>query len=82
MQTSSAKSAMIRARMEPKTKNAAEAILRSLGLNPTEAISMFYRQIVIKRGIPFAVSLEVGDTPENYTKINSDDELKSLLNLK
>ena len=65
-----------------KRKNAAEAILRSLGLNPTDAISMFYHQIVIKRGIPFAVSLEAGDIPENYTKINSDNELKSLLNLK
>jgi len=72
---------MIRARIEPKAKDAAEEILKHLGLNPTEAISMFYYQIILKKGIPFAVSLEAGDTPENYTEINSDDELKSLLNL-
>lgn len=77
-----AKSAMIRARIEPKAKDAAEEILRNLGLNPTEAISMFYYQIILRKGIPFAVSLEAGDIPENYTEINSDDELKSLLNLK
>jgi len=77
----SGKSAMIRARIEPKAKDAAEEILKHLGLNPTEAISMFYYQIILKKGIPFAVSLEAGDTPENYTEINSDDELKSLLNL-
>jgi DNA-damage-inducible protein J len=75
------KSAMIRARIEPKVKDAAEEILKDLGLNPTEAISMFYYQIILKRGIPFSVSLEAGDLPENYTEINSDDALKSLLNL-
>ncbi len=73
---------MIRARIEPKAKNEAEEILKGLGLNPTEAISMFYYQIILKRGIPFSVSLEGEDTPENYTEVNSDDELKSLLNLK
>jgi DNA-damage-inducible protein J len=77
----STKSAMIRARIEPKAKNEAEEILKSLGMNPTEAISMFYYQIILKRGIPFTVSLEAEDLPENYTEINSDDELKSLLNL-
>lgn len=78
----SAKSAMIRARIEPKIKNKAEDILRNLGLNQTEAISMFYYQIILKKGIPFSISLEVGDAPENYTEVNNDDELKSLLNLK
>ena len=73
---------MIRARIEPKAKNQAEEILKSLGLNPTEAISMFYYQIILKKGIPFALDLEAGDIPKNYTKINSDDDLKSLLNLK
>lgn len=73
---------MIRARIEPKTKNKAEEILRNLGLNPTQAISLFYYQIILKKGIPFSVDLEAGDIPENYTKVNSDDELKSLLNLK
>jgi DNA-damage-inducible protein J len=75
------KSAMIRARIEPKAKDQAEEILKNLGLNPTEAISMFYYQIILRKGIPFSVSLEAGDIPENYTKINSDNELKSLLNL-
>lgn len=75
------KSAMIRARIEPQAKNAAEEILKNLGLNPTEAISMFYYQIILKKGIPFSVSLEAGDISENYTEIDSDEELKSLLNL-
>jgi len=76
------KSAMIRARIEPKAKTDAERILRQLGLNPTDAISIFYRQIVIKKGIPFSLDLEGEDTPEYYTQIKSNKDLKSMLKLK
>ncbi|MEO7994255.1 MAG: type II toxin-antitoxin system RelB/DinJ family antitoxin, partial [bacterium] len=35
-----AKSAMIRARIEPELKESAEAVLESLGITPTEAITL------------------------------------------
>ncbi|MFA5842762.1 MAG: type II toxin-antitoxin system RelB/DinJ family antitoxin [Candidatus Gracilibacteria bacterium] len=76
------KSAMIRARIEPKAKNDAECILRHLGLNPTDAISIFYRQIVIKKGIPFSLDLEEEDISGNYIPIKSNKHLKSILKLK
>lgn len=47
------KSAMIRARMEPDLKDRAEAMLEQLGLSATTAITLFYRQIVQRRGLPF-----------------------------
>ena len=47
------KSAMIRARMEPALKSRAEAMLERLGLSPTTAITLFYRQIIQKEGLPF-----------------------------
>lgn len=75
------KTAMIRARMKPELKNEAETILESLGLKPTEAITMFYTQIVLKKGVPFGIDLETEDTPENYTSVSSDDDIKSLLDL-
>lgn len=78
----SGKSAMIRARIEPKAKSAAEEILKNLGLKPTEAISMFYYQIILKKGIPFPLDLEAGDIPQNYTEVSNNNALKSLLNLK
>ncbi len=40
-----AKSAMIRARIEPELKGNVENILRELGLTATEAITLFYNQI-------------------------------------
>lgn len=51
------KSAVIHARIEPETKSLAERILQKLGVSPTEAIRMFYRQIALRRGLPFSVEL-------------------------
>ena len=53
------KSAMIRARIDPKLKKQAEAVLKSLGLNASEAISIFYSQIRYKQGIPFEVKIPI-----------------------
>jgi len=45
----------IRARIEPKLKAEAEGILNSLGMNPSDAIRMFYKQVVLRKGLPFEV---------------------------
>jgi DNA-damage-inducible protein J len=52
-----AKSEMIRARVEPGLKHEAEAVLKKLGITPTEAITMFYRQVRLYRGLPFPVRI-------------------------
>lgn len=52
-----AKSATVRARVEPRLKEAAEQVLGELGLNPTAAITLYYEQIVRRHAIPFEVSL-------------------------
>jgi DNA-damage-inducible protein J len=51
------KSSVIHARIEPRTKMAAERVLTRLGLSPTEAIRIFYTQITLRRGLPFAVDI-------------------------
>jgi DNA-damage-inducible protein J len=52
-----AKTATVRARVEPHLKEEAEEVLEELGLNPTAAITLYYEQIVKRHGIPFEVSL-------------------------
>jgi DNA-damage-inducible protein J len=52
-----AKSEMIRARVEPRLKHDAEAVLDKLGMTPTEAITLFYRQVTLYRGLPFPVRI-------------------------
>jgi addiction module RelB/DinJ family antitoxin len=38
------KTAVVHARIEPQTKQKAEGVLRKLGLTPTEAIRIFYKE--------------------------------------
>lgn len=49
------KSAMVRARVEPQLKERAEAMLDAMGLSATTAITLFYRQIIQRRALPFEV---------------------------
>lgn len=53
---------MIRARVEPALKQRAEAMLEQLGLSPTTAITLFYRQVVQAQGLPFRVRLPNAET--------------------
>ena len=52
-----AKSANLYARIEPEVKKQAENILNELGIPVSGAINMFYKQIIIQRGLPFEVKL-------------------------
>jgi len=51
------KTAMIRARVEPRLKSEVEDILDRLGLTASETIQLLYRQIKLQRGLPFDVRL-------------------------
>ena len=52
-----AKSANLYARIEPDLKEQAETILTALGIPASNAITIFYKQIVLKNGLPFDVKL-------------------------
>ena len=51
------KTGMIRARVHPALKLQAEKVLNRLGLNPSDAVRLFYKQVVIQKGLPFAVRI-------------------------
>ncbi len=69
------KSAMIHARIEPEIKKEAEDILKKLGLNTTQAIELYYRQIILRRGLPFNVEI-----PNSITK-KAIDETRNGINV-
>ena len=52
-----AKSANLYARIEPDVKEQAESILSALGIPASNAINMFYKQIILNRGLPFEVKI-------------------------
>lgn len=55
-----ARSANINVRVEPDIKKQAEDILDKLGVSASAFINMAYRQVIMRRGIPFSVELPVG----------------------
>lgn len=52
-----AKSANVNVRVEPDVKEQAEAILEQLGVSVSSFINMTYRQVILRKGIPFAVTV-------------------------
>jgi DNA-damage-inducible protein J len=83
-----AKSETIRARVEPELKRKAEEVLKALGLNASEAITLFYRQVALRRGLPFEIKLPNETTraamrdaleDKDLTAWSDLDELKSTL---
>lgn len=55
------KSANLYARIEPDVKEKAESILSTLGIPASSAINMFYKQIILQRGLPFEVKIPLPD---------------------
>lgn len=62
------KSANLYARIEPDIKEQAESILSALGIPASNAITMFYKQIILHRGLPFDLKLPE-QRPVNMTNL-------------
>ena len=60
------KTAMVRARVEPELKEHAENIFQRLGLNATQAITMFYKQVELRDGLPFDVVVPTPTTKRTF----------------
>jgi DNA-damage-inducible protein J len=71
------KTAMIRARMEPDLKSEAEQVLAQVGLTPTEAIRLFYRQVSLQGGLPFEVRIPNAETKAAIAEARSGKKLKT-----
>jgi DNA-damage-inducible protein J len=57
-----AKTETIRARVEGTLKAQAEAVLDELGLTASDAIRLFYKQVALRKGLPFDVKIPNGTT--------------------
>lgn len=72
-----AKSANLYVRIEPDVKEQAESILSTLGIPASNAINMFYKQIILNRGLPFDVKIPT-TRPVNVAEM-SETELNAEL---
>lgn len=65
------KVATINTRIEPKLKSEAEHILHKVGLTSAEAVRLFYKQICLQKGLPFAVKIPNAKTQKAIQQANT-----------
>jgi DNA-damage-inducible protein J len=75
------KTAIIHARIESQAKQKAEGVLRKLGLTPTEAIRIFYRQISLRGGLPFPVMIPNEITDATLKKSRRGEDIQKFESL-
>ena len=71
-------------RIDEATKAQAVELLEGLGLNLSDAINMFLKQVILRNGIPFEVKYpelkpEVIDAMEEAKRISRDPNTKKYL---
>jgi len=76
--------ATVHARLDPETKMKSEAILKQIGMSPTEAVRLLYRQIALRGEFPLelrvpnALTASVLDKSDKNEEIESFDSLEDL----
>jgi DNA-damage-inducible protein J len=51
------KTATVRARIQPGLKEHAKTVFRRLGMNASQAVTLFYKQVELCDGLPFDVAI-------------------------
>jgi DNA-damage-inducible protein J len=85
-----AANAVVRARIDEKTKKKATIILKSLGLTPSSAFRLLLTKVVAEKNLPFELRIPNAETVDamrdiqrgKVKTVNSVDELFRELNAK
>ena len=59
-----AKTAVVTTRIEPELKAEVETVLEELGLTISQAILLYFKQITLQQGLPFAVQIPATATAQ------------------
>ena len=69
-------SAVVHARIDQATKSATEKVLDAIGMTPTEAIRLFYRQIALRNSFPLELHIPNKVTASVLAKSDKDQEVE------
>ncbi|MCU0501417.1 MAG: type II toxin-antitoxin system RelB/DinJ family antitoxin [Anaerolineae bacterium] len=75
------KAAAISTRIDLDLKRDAEQVFAELGVTPSQAISMFYRQVVLQHGLPFEVKVPRKETQQALTDAQTRRDLEDFADL-
>jgi len=70
----------IQARIDEPLKKEGERILKQLGISTTELIRMTFRQLVMRKAIPFDVSIPNAETLEVFEEAKDPQKLSRYRN--
>jgi len=70
------KSGTVQVRMPEELKNEVNAILNTLGMTPSEAVLLYYKQIAMNHGIPFEVKIPNAETAKAIRDARNGKDLK------
>jgi DNA-damage-inducible protein J len=71
------KTETVRARIEPKLKRSAEAVLKKIGLTSSEAITLFYTHVKLAKGLPFPLRVPNAETRRAIREARARKNLES-----
>jgi DNA-damage-inducible protein J len=69
------KTSTVHARIEPDLKNETEELFHKLGLSVTQAITLFYKQVQMRKGLPFDVIIPNEATRRTFEDTDADRNL-------
>jgi DNA-damage-inducible protein J len=73
------KSVVVRARINPRLKAETEVIFQKLGLSISDAITLFYKQVQLTKGLPFEIRIPNKTTRKTFEET---DKGKGLIRYK
>jgi DNA-damage-inducible protein J len=60
------KTSTVHARIEPDLKDKAEQVFQDLGMTPSQAITLFYKQVELRQGLPFDIVIPTATTQTTF----------------
>lgn len=74
------KTAAVTVRLDPKLKKDAQVVFEDLGITTTQAISMFLKQVSMRKGMPFPVEVPNNETLQAMEDATNRRNLKTFDN--
>ena len=73
--------ATVHARIDRKTKKTSERVLQQIGMTPTEAVRLFYRQIALRKEFPLELRIPNRLTAATLDKSDRGEDIESFQTL-
>lgn len=70
------KTSTVHARIDASTKRKSEKVLEEIGMTPTDAVRLLYRQIALRREFPLELRVPNAVTARTLSKSDRNEEIE------